>query len=231
MYRFFAEVEGEEAVLSKEDSHHARVLRCQEGDTVEIAHDGRAWTGTIASMASPVRVTLTGEAASNEPPVSLHLIQALAKGDKLDWVIQKATELGCASVTMVSTAHADVKLQGDRAEKRRTHWQGVAEAAAKQCRRSRIPEVHGPIPLREAAENAGRPLLFCHETSETPLGTLDAQEATVCIGPEGGFSKEEVETLLALGAKPVSLGPRILRTETAAIAVLALLQHTIGDMP
>lgn len=233
MNRFFAQPEGETATLSAADTHHLkRVLRARIGDAVEIAHNGHAYTGEIVALDPLGRVRITGEAASGEPELVIRLVQALVKGDKMDWIVQKAVELGVTSIQPVSTRYSDVKLTGERAAKKVEHWQHVAEAAAKQCKRSRIPGVFFPKPLAQAIEEAkGSRIVFCYEKAEESLfGLHNETPIHVFIGPEGGFSEEEVLLFKEAGARPVSLGPRILRTETAGIVALTLIQCQAGDM-
>lgn len=233
MNRFFAEPIDGVATLSMADTHHLkRVLRAKVGDAVEIAHEGTAYTGEIVSLEPAVTVRISGTASAGEPPLEIRLYQAFAKGDKMDWIVQKTVELGVTSIHPFFSVFTDVKLNAERAEKKREHLQQVAVAAAKQCKRSRIPTVHSPLKIQEAiAEAADTHILFCYEKAEYPLDKMTAKgPISVFIGPEGGFSFEEVNHFEEAGAQTVSLGPRILRTETAGMAMLAILQYQWGDM-
>ena len=228
MNRFFQQPQNGKAVLSKEDAHHlTRVLRKNTGDTLEIAWEGCAWEGSIESV-SPCVIALGKPLPSTEPPYALHLIQAIAKGDKMDWIIQKAVELGVTSIQPVRTEHGDVKLDGPRAQKRSVHWQNVAEAAAKQSKRCIIPKVEEIRSLQEALTRYGHlPQLVFHKKAEAASWPQPGP-AVVWIGPEGGFSAAEIMKLTEAGAQILSLGPRILRTETAGLCALSVLQYNNG---
>lgn len=231
MSRFFAKPVQGAAILSKEDAHHlTRVLRAQIGDRIEIAWEGQAWQGTLESV-EPAVVRLQEELPSAEPDLSIVLVQALAKSDKMDWIVQKAVELGVDRVLPVRTRYSDVRLDESRAEKKREHWQKVSEAAAKQSGRSRIPEVQKPAGLAEAvAQLPGYRMLVFHEKADSQLRFEKAEPTAVFIGPEGGFSEEEIALLAASGAEICRLGPRILRTETAGPAAIAIIQYETGDL-
>lgn len=231
MNRFFAPPANGEAVLTKEDAHHLlRVLRAKTGDSVEIAWEGRAWRGRISSS-DPCTVTLEEELPSVESPVSIVLVQALAKGDKMDWIVQKAVELGVTGVIPVRTRYADVKLNKERAEKKWQHWQNIAEAAAKQSKRAQIPTISEVCTLEEAAAlQKDTKMILLHEKSETPFAIEAVPAVTLFVGPEGGFSDEEAGFLKVQGAQVMQLGPRILRTETAGMAAISILQYEMGDL-
>lgn len=233
MNRFFAEPIDGVAVLSAEDSHHLRrVLRAEIGDLVEIAHDGAAFFGEVVELSPFCVVKIGEEASAGESGAQIHLYQAFAKGDKMDFIVQKAVELGVTSISPVFTRYTDVKLAGTRLDKKIAHLQGVAEAAAKQCKRSRISVIESPLQLKEAiARAAGTEILFCYEKAAPGMGTFETGRAfSVFIGPEGGFSEEEAALFADAQARPISLGPRILRTETAGILMLSILQYEIGDL-
>lgn len=230
MSRFFARPDGETAALSKEDSHHfIRVLRARPGDPVEIAWEGKAWEGTLETL-EPCVVRIGKEIPSNEPFLDSTLVQALAKGDKMDWIIQKAVELGVSRIIPIRTRYADVKLDGARAEKKQVHWQRISEAAAKQSGRSRIPAVYPVLTLSEAIEEIGPVrLLVLHEKGVEPFLPKKHQPVALFVGPEGGFSDEEISLLQGHKAIICRLGPRILRTETAGLAGLSIVQYEAGD--
>ncbi|MCI0569851.1 MAG: 16S rRNA (uracil(1498)-N(3))-methyltransferase [Myxococcaceae bacterium] len=218
----------------------ARVLRLREGDTLEVFDGaGSSWPARVETLdahAATARLSL-GPRRTAPPPMSLTLLQGLPKGDKLELVLQKATELGATAVAPVETARSVVRIPPEKAQERVHRWVRIVEEAARQCRRSDVPTVHPPRPLLAAARElpqGTRLLVLDEETHATPLshaaaGALDAPLALV-VGPEGGLTREEVTALVALGAQPVTLGARILRTETAALAALAVLLHLRGEL-
>jgi 16S rRNA (uracil1498-N3)-methyltransferase len=222
------------------ESHHlTRVLRLRVGDTV-LATDGRGrdFTVRLESVGETATGTVLAEAAGVAPsPLAITLIQGVPKGDKMEAIVRAATELGVACVRPALCARTIVRLEPARWRDRARRWQRVAREAAKQCRRAVIPEVEPPRPLGEWLA-AGEPadLALClWEGQATPLGRLltaatSARRAVVVVGPEGGLALEEVEAARAHGFTLTSLGPRILRTETAGPAIAAILQSRFGDL-
>jgi len=166
-----------------------------------------------------------------ESPLSSHLAIGISKGDRMDFVLQKATELGVSEITPLFTEHSDVKLSGDRLEKKLHHWQGVLKSACEQCGRSVVPLLNQPtqlLPLLDTVASEAKFVLY--PTSDNKLqSTLAPASACLLIGPEGGLSQVEIDQSLAAGFQPLQLGPRVLRTETAPLAALALLQYLWGD--
>ena len=226
--------------LSGDRRHYLlHVLRLAAGDTLEVFDGtGRAFDARVAEVTEDgVRLTL-GEARRAPASRALHILQGLPKGDKLELVLQKGTELGAAAFHPVDTARGVVKLEPKRAAERTGRWTKIVEEAARQCRRDDVPQVHPPRPLLEAARAlppGTRLLVLDEEESALALGEAfrscppDAPVALV-IGSEGGLTREEVGALHALGARPVTLGRRILRTETAALAALAVMAHLDGAL-
>lgn len=218
--------------------HLVKVLRLAAGDAV-VAFDGRGgeWDATIES-ASPSRVVLAlraARASASESPCRILLGQALGKGEKLDLVVRAATELGVAGISPVVTARAIATAEGSGKLER---WRRIAEEACKQSGRGVVPEIHAPEDLaaffaraKDAAlkivpwEGGGEPLSAVVSRSATA-----ASSAAVLIGPEGGLSGSEVASAKRAGFVPVTLGPRILRTETAGIVAVAALQLLAGDL-
>jgi len=227
-------------------AHVARVLRLGTGDALTL-FDGRGgeWTARIASVQGH-RVRVTPEthlAIERESPLAVTLLQALARGEKMDWVLQKATELGVARILPVATERSVVQLDGERAGKRLAHWQGILAAACEQCGRNRLPELLPPARLEAAcaATSAATRLVLAPGAAASLVATVrgmaegaDGLAAyhgiALLIGPEGGLSESEIRTALAHGFVAVGLGPRVLRTETAAIAAIGLLQGLAGDL-
>ncbi len=213
--------------------HVVRVLRLEAGAQLTLFDGcGHAFVARLDSL-SPVMATLQRRAASlPESPLKIELLQALSRGSKMDWVVQKGTELGVDGIAPVMAARSVMKLDARAAAKKRSHWEAVAIAACEQCGRDRIPPIRMPVAFDKvlgADEPDGLKLLL-----DPPAGSrLPAGEAPsrvrLLIGPEGGFSDAERSMAIAAGYRPTRLGPRVLRTETAALAALAVVQHRWGD--
>ena len=217
--------------------HLGRVLRAQAGDTCVLFNgDGRDYDARIAAIGKrSVEVEiLAARALDNESPLRITLLQALARGEKMDWILQKATELGVAGVIPVESERSEVKLDGERAGKRVAHWQSVIVAACEQSGRAVVPPVSPPRPLADAVLvlplSAVR-LLLDPKAGHAPnaIQGQPSRDLVLAIGPEGGWSPRDREQLRAAGFEGMRLGPRILRTETAGIAAIAVLQSRIGD--
>lgn len=215
-----------------------KVLRARVGDRVTVFNgEGPEWPASITSISKSCVGLELGECveAGAESPLKIHLVQGISRGERMDFVVQKATELGVKRITPVLTEYGVVKLNPDRAEKRREHWQKIAASACEQSGRTRLPLIDTPLPLKswfgDKPEKVGAELILV-PCAKTPLATVPAPETKVCvmIGPEGGFSDAEYADAELSGFKAVSLGPRVLRTESAAIASLAVLQSLWGDL-
>ena len=218
-------------------AHVARVLRLVAGDELVLFDGaGQEAAATIAEIrGSSVHVNVTVPAVvDRESPLSLTLVQGVSRGERMDLVMQKATELGVARLVPVMTERSVVKLDAAQAAKRLQHWQGVVAAACEQSGRAWLPEVLPPQPLLKwLAQPAkdGEQRFLLHPGSSTRARDLPAlRSATLLIGPEGGLAPQEREAALLAGFQDLSLGPRILRTETAALAALAALQAVAGDL-
>jgi 16S rRNA (uracil1498-N3)-methyltransferase len=210
------------------------VLRLAVGAELTV-FDGRGgeYPATIVeSRGTVLRVRLGDHRPlERESPLEITLAQGLARGERMDWAVQKATELGVAVLAPLVTERSVVKLDVRQAAKRREHWRGVAIAACEQCGRNRLPEVLSPTAYGEwlATARAGVRLLF-DPTAASGLQTIGKVSAvTLLIGPEGGLSPAERTLAVDAGFKPVRMGPRVLRTETAAIAAVSALQALLGD--
>jgi len=218
--------------------HVARVLRLDRGQPLRLFDgSGAEYTGEIASLAKravTARVLARVESADRESPLRITLGQGIARGEKMDWILQKATELGVASVHPVHSDRSEVKLEGERATKRLAHWQGVVVSACEQSGRARIPEVAAaqalPALLTGALPSTRRFLL--DPEAEDAIATMPPLEGdcVLAVGPEGGWSPRDRQALQAAGFVGLKLGPRILRTETAGIAAIAALQARFGDL-
>jgi 16S rRNA (uracil1498-N3)-methyltransferase len=224
--------------LPEEKSLHLlRVLRLREGDGVALFNgDGHDYAARITgSERKAVEVTVdAAEPRANESPLAITLLQGVARGDKMDLILQKATELGVQAIQPVMTERTEVKLDAERAERRIAHWRGVVAAACEQSGRARVPSVAEPRALHEAVAalpgDARRLILDPHRGRALKRLDIDvAQPVVLVIGPEGGLGERDHKLLDKSGFEGVQLGPRVLRTETAGLAVLAALQALYGD--
>lgn len=214
---------------------HVRVLRLAIGDTVTLFDgQGGEFSGVIENLGKrEVTVMLAKHyAIERESPLALTLVQALATGDKMDLIVQKAVELGVTAIQPVVTMRATVKLSGERAEKKVEHWRGVAIAACEQCGRNRIPSV---APIRDFAQWLTEPFdgtrAVLHPEGGRSLTQLAASPPlALLIGPEGGFDDHELALARRHGTLLATLGTRVLRTETAGLAALAAMQVISGDL-
>ena len=224
--------------LPPDAAHHAaRVLRLREGDRVEMFDGlGNACHGVIAEIGGK-RVTVGGIAASNidrESQLRVLLAQALSSSEKMDWVIQKATELGVAEIQPLATERSVARLSAERAAKRTEHWQQVAIAACEQCGRNLLPEIHAPLDImvwlqQMRAAPDSKFILLPQGAAALHEQDKPQAKAVLLIGAEGGFTQAESESALLCGFTAIRLGARVLRTETAAVAGLAALQTLWGD--
>ena len=216
----------------------SKVLRLGTDDEICVFNgsDGE-YVATIRHLgksAATIAVT-TPKDTRTESSLKTHLVQGISRGERMDFVVQKATELGVKRITPVLTEYGVVKLDAKRAAKRRDHWQGVAESACEQSGRIRPPLIDDVVSLN--AWFGARPRetdadLILRPGATTSLAAIEAPQTKLCllIGPEGGFSPAEYDDAEAAGFEPVSLGPRILRTESAALAALAIAQANWGDL-
>jgi 16S rRNA (uracil1498-N3)-methyltransferase len=213
--------------------HLVRVLRLGVGDACVLFNgDGRDYDARIASVGKK-SVEAEIEAARdvrNESPLRIVLVQGIARGEKMDWILQKATELGVAGIVPVHGERGEVRLDGERADKRLRHWRSVVASACEQSGRARKPEVAAPCGLAEALADLPATRLMLDPEAARPLPPrIDEDACALAIGPEGGWSTADMATLAAAGFVGARLGPRVLRTETAGIAAIAALQALAGD--
>jgi 16S rRNA (uracil1498-N3)-methyltransferase len=251
--RVFVEVElqsGSVLELPRETGAHlAKVLRARSGDEVVLFNgDGREFTGTIENVKGS-RVSTSIGAARNvdrESPFELTLVQCVPRGDRMDFIVQKATELGVVRIVPVLSQRSVVRLDENQSTSKQAHWRAVAVSACEQCGRNRLPSVDTPLPLlsylgglAQATANEVLRLVLEPERAQRTdarAGSIDtaislsASRAEIAIGPEGGFAPEELEAFDLSAFARLGLGPRVLRTETAAIAAIAVLQARFGDM-
>ncbi|MDE2406663.1 MAG: 16S rRNA (uracil(1498)-N(3))-methyltransferase [Xanthomonadaceae bacterium] len=217
-------------------AHLIRVLRLQAGDACVLFNgDGCDYDARIVAIGKgDARAEIVGaRRIDNESPLRIVLLQGIARGEKMDWILQKATELGVARILPVFSDRSEVKLDGPRADKRLAHWREVVISACEQSGRARVPEVAAPQPLAQAAAlREGRGFLL-DPFADNTLALLQGgalRACTLAIGPEGGWSPRDREHLVAAGHEGLRLGPRVLRTETAGIAAIAALQALAGDL-
>ena len=232
-------INGDTAVLEDDRARYlGRVLRLRVGDELTVFDGtGPEWAATVTAMTRNSATLALGDRveSATESPLRIHLVQGVSRGERMDYVVQKATELGVKRITPVLTEYGVVKLDDSRAARRQLHWQGVAASACEQSGRTRLPLIDAPLSLKQwfgaAAADADVDLILAPGAA-TPLAQVPAPQTEVCIliGPEGGFSQTEYEDAAIAGFQAVSLGPRVLRTETAAVAALAVMQNAWGDL-
>lgn len=226
-----------ELVLPEHTSNHIiRVLRLEVGDMIHLFNgDGNDYSAKITSLekrGAKVNV-LSCLLISNESLLRIHLYQSIARGEKMDWILQKATELGVAAFTPMVSDRTEVKLDQERSHKRLMHWQGVIRSACEQSGRASIPAVHAPIAINRL-DNASilNQAYYLHPGAPFRASELQAfkhPEVKLAIGPEGGFSDRDIQLLQSAGFIGMTIGPRILRTETAGLALISALQCRYGD--
>ncbi len=230
---------GQTLKLDSEQAHYlGRALRLRPGDALSIfSAESGEFAATLTSIGKSDGEIAVGAAivTATESPLKIHLVQGVSRGERMDVVVQKATELGVKRISPVLTEYAMVKLEGKRASKRREHWQKIAEGACEQSGRTRPPLIDEPLLLKtwfgsKTSETDVDLILKPYAT--TSMASLKAPQTKVCllIGPEGGFSDNEYEDAEVSGFKAVSLGPRVLRTETAAIAAVTVAESLWGDL-
>jgi len=213
-------------------THHAlKVLRLGSGDAVVLFDGSGGELHARLDVRAHRAVAVDGrwQEVSRETPLEVVLVQALASGDKMDWVIQKAVELGVSGIIPVQTVRSVLRLAGERADKKLAHWRQVVIAACEQCGRNRLPFV---APVQSlAAYLAQETVRWMLVPGGEPLSAIQSVPSPIhlLIGPEGGWSDEELALCLRAGCRTVGLGPRVLRTETAGLAALAVLQARAGD--
>jgi len=215
--------------------HAARALRLAVDDAITLFNGaGGEYAARIERIhKDEVAVAVTGFAdVERESRLQVMLAQGISSGERMDYTLQKAVELGVVAIQPIAARRSVVKLAGERVDRRVAHWQGVVASACEQCGRNRVPAVATPLALASwLGQYQGGRLLFLSPLAEARLADLPAPATKDCLvaGPEGGFEADEIAALTAAGAIPVRLGPRVLRTETAAVAALAAMQTLWGD--
>lgn len=239
--RIFCDVRlgpGAQFALSDDAANHiAKALRLSAGDAL-VVFDGRGGEyDAVIQRVDRGRVEVKTGAfrdVERESPVAVGLVQGLPEADKMDWILQKAVELGAAWVQPVVCDRSVVRLSGDRAARRESHWQRVMVAACEQCGRNLVPALHATLAFRDwaaQASDARRWMLMPGAAESLVAQPRPDGPVQLLVGPEGGLSEREIDIALTIGFKPLSLGPRILRAETAPLAALAAMQSLWGDFP
>lgn len=209
-------------------------LRKAEGSHIEVFNgDGSQYSAIIvASGKSTVTIQIESEAQiSRESPLSIHIGLAISKGDRMDYGIRKIVELGGNEITPLITQRCEVRLSKERLEKRMKHWRGIVISACEQCGRNRVPKMNEPLSLDQWSSRVeATAKLILQPGGSTSLADRPTPESVaLAVGPEGGFETQEVELAQEAGFERVVLGPRILRTETAPLAAISVLQYLWGD--
>ena len=229
--------QGEITLTDQAARHAATVLRARAGDSVELFDGQRAMAGEI-TMANKreVRVRLSDPAESPAPsPLRSVLVQGVARGEKMDWLMQKATELGISAIQPVIMQRTQQRMDAEKRDKRRQRWQQQVISACEQCHRIDVPEVAEPLSLELWLQSLPEQpwLIYGDPAGGQSIGQLPApgqQTAYIVVGPEGGFAPEERQLLAKHQAHAVTLGPRVLRTETAGMTMLTVMQYLWGDL-
>lgn len=227
---------GERFVLPENVGRHIRVLRLREGDRV-VLFDGRGVRASAVLCTLGRRETVVeigGVETAAADGLEIVLLQGVSAAERMDWTVQKATELGVGRIIPFVARRSVLRLQGERAEKKVQRWREIAVSACEQCKRSRLPEIDGGMPdlaeaLTRLPPTGQRLLLSPHRAGRMADLPAPTTGVAVLVGPEGGLTEEEEVLALAQGFAPVLLGPRVLRTETAAVAALTAVQVLWGD--
>ncbi len=227
-----------QVALPAAGAHHiVRVLRMRENAPLRVFDgEGHEFQAQIAQIAGDKVTVQLGEQvqATPESRLRITLVQGVSRGERMDWTLQKATELGVAAISPVLTSRSVVRLDQKQAEKKQAHWLGVITSACEQCGRARLPSLAAPITLRDYFANVRKDgmRLVLSPTAPASLAGIASLPAKVelLIGPEGGLDDSELIAAEQAGFMPVRLGPRVLRTETAAIVALSVLQGLWGDL-
>lgn len=215
--------------------HLSRSLRLGVGDQLTLFNgEGGEYPAQITSISKKNVEVRTGEHSAREAESSLqiHLGIAISRGERMDWIVQKATELGVHQLTPLFTANTGVKLAGERLEKKQQHWQQVAVSACEQSGRNRLPLISAPAVFDKwLAETKAEKKFVLHHRAQENVTPGSPGSVALLVGPEGGLSAAEISAAELAGYQSLLLGPRILRTETAPLAAIAILQNHFGDMP
>ena len=216
--------------------HLISVLRMSSGQLITLFNGkgGEYTAELVEAKKGKAKVCITHfDPVERESSLSTHLAIGISRGERMDWIVQKATELGVSQITPLFTERCEVKLSGERLEKKVGHWQQVAISACEQSQRNTVPSINAPMKLDRWQSNchASLKLVLHHRTESSLSGTSQPSgQVALLIGPEGGLSEREIAQAIASNFQPLGLGPRVLRTETAPLAAIAILQSLWGDM-
>jgi len=225
--------------LPKETAHYlGNVLRLRVGDELLVFNSTQGEFRAIISAIAKREVEIelleklrSLEDTSFQSRLSIHLLLGLSRGDRMDFAVQKSTELGVSEITPIYTEFSEVKLKPERLQKKLQHWQNIAISASEQCGRLDVPTIHNPISLEGLSLSAGTNRWMLEPSGSGTLpDSIQMNNIDLLIGPEGGFSVAEIDWAQKNVFEVVSLGSRILRTETAPVAALAIIQNRFGDM-
>lgn len=226
-------VSGTEVQLDADSAHYLfKVLRLRSGAELLLFNGtGGEYQAVLGSSKSAMVSIGTSIAREAESPLKLYLAQGISRGERMDYTVQKAVELGVTEIMPLCTERCGVMLDGARMEKRVQHWQRVVHSACAQCGRNRVPRVSAVRPLSAWLDSAEGQRLVLHPPAAVGLAAIEsATDITLLIGPEGGLSDAELAMARRAGFTPVHLGPRVLRTETAAVVALSVIQALWGDL-
>ncbi|MGI0118853.1 16S rRNA (uracil(1498)-N(3))-methyltransferase [Zooshikella sp. RANM57] len=215
-------------------NHVGKVLRMKPGEQIYLFNGtGDCYLAELTEVSKKTVVAnvLKKNSAQCESPLSIHIGQCLSRGERMDYAIQKATELGVTQITPLFSTRCEVKLPKERQEKKLQHWRQIAISACEQCGRNVLPEIHAPLPVDQWLTQRSEALrLVLHHHAATPLGNhKQPNDIALLIGPEGGLTEEEVNLANQHQFHSTTFGPRVLRTETAPVAALSVLQYCWGD--
>lgn len=198
-----------------------------DGEGYEVLAEITAFEGKNKTQVTVLEVSNI----NTESPIHIHLGQSISKGDRMDFTIQKSVELGVSEITPIWAERCEVKLKGDRIQKKVDHWQSIAVSACEQCGRNRVPKINTPITLEEWLKQRNEETrITLHHRATTSLKELSTPTQTaLLIGPEGGLTEQEIAQSELHGFLSIAMGPRVLRTETASLAALTLMQYEWGD--
>jgi 16S rRNA (uracil1498-N3)-methyltransferase len=228
-------VSGNTLALEEGPSHHlGKVLRMQPGrELVLFNGQGGEFQAVISAVNKKNVAVDVGEyrADDRESPLPLELAIGISKGERMDWVLQKATELGVTRISLLQTERTEVRLNGERLDKKMEHWQNIIVSACEQCQRNRLPTLGAPMalsPWLDTVEASHRFVLHHRDNQGLPEAQ-QADSVALLIGPEGGLSDVEIDQAVDKRFQPLTLGPRVLRTETAPLVAISLVQYRWGD--
>ncbi len=225
-------------VTGQDAKHIAAVLRYAVGDSLEVICEGLIYeTEIIAIEKGMVQAKVIAiPDIQVEQPIDIYLLQGIPKGDKLEWIIQKSVELGVRKILPIAMERSVSQLTAEKAKKKQERWQAIAVEAGKQCRRNHIPEVAVPQGLEAALRNLPEDCKILTPWEEEEVKGIGAflqrepSSVAIIIGPEGGISGKEIDLIRSYGGETVTMGPRIMRTETAAIAAITMVAYAWGDL-